>query len=106
MTQEINLNVGSQFWINDIIHGLSKVVVVEELSGEIQKFKAYVSEGPKAGRVIDLFPGDMGLIGHAYDDRPCIAGLTKESVMGKDNEYLAWLGKSYYNNNPWMVIAK
>lgn len=104
MNQEININIGSQFWINDIIHGLSKVVVVEELSGEIPKFKAYVSEGGKVGRVIDLFPGDMGLTGHAYDDRPCIAGLTKESVATKDSEYMSWLGKSYQNKNPWMII--
>ncbi len=102
MTDKIEIKIGAQFWINDIIHGLNKLLVVEEVSGEIERFKVYSLEGKKKGKVFEMFPGDMGLFGYAYDDRPCIAGLTKESVKGKDDEYIKWLGKSYYNNNPWM----
>lgn len=49
------------------------------------------------GREDYIFLGDLGVPGHAYDDRPCSLFSSKLAAKANDGKYWEWLNKSRYN---------
>lgn len=46
------------------------------------------------GREDYIFLGDLGVPGHAYDDRPCSLFSSKLAAKANDGNYWEWLNKS------------
>ena len=57
--------------------------------GGIDIFKA--TQYPNAIYSREFFPGDLGMVGYAYDDRPCCIQPTAELARIADKKYDAWL---------------
>ena len=49
------------------------------------------------GRDTEIFLGDLGVQGYAYDNRPCSLFTSKEAAVAHAGKYYEWLSTSRYN---------
>lgn len=91
------INIGDIVHTADMFGGLTGVVI-EGINAPcmIQRFKVKVIAAEwefMVGRERELFPGDLGMPGHSYDDRPCSLFRSRQAAKVADGRYTDWLTK-------------
>lgn len=95
---------GQIFYLSDIRPGTYEFVQYNEFTkdlmeawrpdnGRLKKIiLAKCIEGSKftVGKVVELFPGDLGIPGFAYDARPCSLHFTQEAATAAAGTFHKW----------------
>lgn len=92
------INVGDIVHTADMFSGGITGEVIEGITAPngTHKFKVKVLNAGwefMVGREHELFPGDLGMPGYTYDDRPCSLFCSREAAKAADGKYLDWLTK-------------
>lgn len=97
--------VGDKLFTCDMFGSMSVTVVspVETTKHGIELVKVFVDDGlyGSKGRVTEIFPGDMGVPGFAYDNRPCSLFRTKQAADAHKGKYVEWLDNSPRYSDAW-----
>lgn len=92
------INIGDIVHTADMFSGGMTGEVIEGITAPngTHKFKVKVISSDwefLIGREQELFPGDLGMPGHSYDDRPCSLFRSREAAKAADGRYIDWLTK-------------
>lgn len=92
------LNIGDRFWYVDF-GDVREVTITTKLCWRPYRILAggdwWLKYTDASGNVYEDNPGDMGVPGFAYDDRPCkLVKGTKDDAAARSKEYLQWFASS------------
>ena len=102
MITKEDFQICTKIYVSHITDNVEEYIILESPTEQVSSVKAFCVASDwefRVGKVVDLFPGDLGVPGYNYDNRPCCVFLDKESAQAELGAYFKWLKTSYKYGN-------